>query len=150
MKTVHGSGVPGQTSDPSTEPSPTPEERTLALLASIDAGIRYLTSRLDAIERRVLHTELASPEPPSTRPPRIPPFAVRNDGKIILAVAHLIDCDLSDRERWEGIVLNEAEVRHAVGHLADLFDDTAARTAGRFLLKGVKRKPEGGREEPNP
>jgi hypothetical protein len=64
---------------------------------------------------------------------------VRNDGKIILAITHLVDCDLSDRERWEGIVLTEAEARHAGDHLADLFDDAAARTAGRFLLKNTMR-----------
>jgi hypothetical protein len=150
MKTVHGSGDPGQTSDPTTTasiPSPdTPEARSLALLESIDTGIRNLASRVAALELRVadLHREPASSEPssPPPQPPRISPFAVRSDGKIILAVAHLAGCDLSDRERWEGVVLSDTERGYAIDHLADLFEDAAARTAGRFLRKPTTDQTE--------
>jgi hypothetical protein len=157
MKTVHGSGVPGQTSDPSTASTPTPEARTLALLESIDKGIQNLTAQFDVLERRVanIHRDPVSSEPPNAtpRPPRIPPLAVRNDGKILLAVTHLEGCDLSGRERWEGVVMNDVEMRYTNEHLADLFDDAAARTAGRFLRKDPKGDTEpkgGGGEEPSP
>jgi hypothetical protein len=124
------------------------------LLESIDAGLRDLTARIDALEHRVATAapDLApSDEPdPASQLSRIPSFAVRNDGKVLLSVAHLEGCDLAGREPWEGVVLSEAETWDAIDRLSHFFDETAGYTAGRLLHKGTKRgdePDEGGSDE---
>jgi hypothetical protein len=67
---------------------------------------------------------------------------LRNDGKVLLSVAHLSAYDLADREHWEGVVLSEAETCDALDRLSDKFDETAGYAAGRLLWKGKKRDGE--------
>jgi hypothetical protein len=145
MTNVQEPGVPGQTSEPATPSPSNPEAHTIALLERIEASILDLTARVAAIEDRVSELgELVSRAQPDAPPgpPRIPPFAVRNDGKVLLAVAHLAGCDLSSYERWEGVVLKPSERGAALNHLADLFEDAAARTAARILYKDTRGEDE--------
>jgi hypothetical protein len=137
MKSVQTSGIPDQAGEPSS--TPTVETRVVALLKSIETGIRDLNARVDSLEKRVASISSNTPvlkeqTTPSTSP-RIPPFAIRSDGKVLLSVAHLTGCDLSEREHWEGVVLREPEMSNAIDHLADRFDETAGYAAGKLLWR---------------
>lgn len=69
----------------------------------------------------------------------VPALALRSDGKALLSVAYLDGVDLSARERWEGVVLTEAEAINARERVSDACDDAAGHIAGRILWKDKGR-----------
>lgn len=109
--------VAGQDIDPSAS-SPNP-------LAEILSAIRALGTRMDVLEHRFEYLDrdilraIESPSRPVSadlieapkgepEPPHVPALALRSDGRVLVSVAYVEGADLSERERWEGIVLNVA------------------------------------------
>jgi hypothetical protein len=104
-------------------------------LAIILAELRTLGTRLRRLEQR-----LEDRGKPDTNPvPLIPSLALRSDGKVLLAVAHVESANIADRERWEGMVLSATEAAEVFGAMSGAADDTAAKTAGRMLSHSKKR-----------
>jgi hypothetical protein len=50
---------------------------------------------------------------------------------------------LADRQRWEGIVLSEAERCDFLDAISDGADDAAAHVGGRIIKRSKKSTPEG-------
>jgi hypothetical protein len=74
-----------------------------------------------------------------------PRLALRSDGRVLLSTADLEGVDLSSRERWEGVLLSEAEARDVLGRVS--FDEAAAKTAGHLIALDRKAKKESNGEE---
>ena len=82
-------------------------------------------------------------ERPEPSYPHVPSIAFRSDGEVLLAVAFVQGANmdaLADRERWEGIVLTEAERCDFLDAISDGADDAAAHVGGRI----IKRSKKGG------
>jgi hypothetical protein len=75
----------------------------------------------------------------------IPPVALRCDGRVLLSTADLAHVDLSSRERWEGVLLNEAEACDVLDQLG--FAEAAAKTAAHIITQVRNAKKEGGNDE---
>lgn len=78
--------------------------------------------------------------------PDIPPLAIRCDGRILLSTADLKGIDLAGRERWECIVITEAEASDIFDRLP--FEEAAAPTVARILAQAKKPKKSPSDEEP--
>jgi len=147
-------GVPGQDTDPSSNP-----------LTEILAAIRGIGTRLSALEQRfewldrdclkaIKAASLPVPEHlieerPDTEPappPHVPSIAFRSDGEVLLSLAYVDGANmdaLAERERWEGIVLTEAERCDFLDAISDGADDAAAHVGGRIIKRSKKSEPEG-------
>jgi hypothetical protein len=146
-------GVPGQ--DPTSAP--------VNPLAEILLMMRDLKRRFDAMEQRfewldrdclkaINAASLPVPEhlieerpTEPTSPPHVPSIAFRSDGEVLLSVAYLQGANmgaLADRERWEGVVLSEAERCDFLDSLSDGADDAAAHVGGRIIKRSKKSTPE--------
>jgi hypothetical protein len=112
-----------------------PTTSTEDTLAIVLAEIRALGARIERLEQRL--GDLDAPDP--SRVPLVPSLALRSDGKVLLAVAHVEGANIADRERWEGIVLSASEAAKVFGAMSDAADDAAGQTAGRILWHGLKR-----------
>ena len=110
----------------------TPTEDPLAIIL---AEIRTLGTRFDHLEQRIEGRAASD----MNRTPLIPSLALRSDGKVLLAVAHLGGADIADRERWEGIVLSVPETAKVFRAMCDAADDTAAQTGGLIRSHGKER-----------
>jgi hypothetical protein len=75
---------------------------------------------------------------------RRPPWR-RAPGRVLLSTADLAHVDLSSRERWEGVLLNEAEAYDVLDQLD--FEEAAAKTAGRIITLDRNAKKEGRNDE---
>jgi hypothetical protein len=107
-------------------------------LTLILAEIRALGARIERLEQRL--GEFDSPD--TNRGPLVPSLALRSDGKVLLAAAHVEGADIDDRERWEGIVLSVTEAAGVFRAMSDAADDAAGQTAGRMLWEGKRRDGE--------
>jgi hypothetical protein len=125
MSNVHDDRPPTPTEDP---------------LTTILGEIRTLGARFDTLEQRIGHLDASAP----VRPQLVPSLALRSDGKVLLAVAHLEGADLAGRERWEGIVLSVPEASGVFKAMSDAADDAAGHTAGDILWQGKKREHDPG------
>jgi hypothetical protein len=139
-----------------TDPALPDEKRTSALLETISAHLSSLALRFNLIEKRLAHIERhvhrsngadvpageedSLPEPSSE--PVSPPYALRCDGRVLLSTDHLEGVDLSGRETFNGVVLDEAEISDALDRVADAFVEAAAYSVGwlRKVKKGVGGK----------
>jgi len=90
----------------------------LAALQRDIASVHVACDRLHAHviashgEREPAEPSEAELEPDSVQapePPHVPPLALRCDGKTLVSVTQFGEMDLSTHERWEGVVLTEAE-----------------------------------------
>jgi hypothetical protein len=90
-------------------------------------------------------SEATAPDPDRARLPA-PALALRSDGKVLLSVAYLRGVDLSERERWEGVVLTRAEATDARERVSGACDDAAAHLAGRLLWKDKGRDDGSGED----
>ncbi len=133
--------VAGQEIDPSSNP-----------LIEILATIRGLSARLGALEQRFEwldrdclkaikaaslpvpeHLIEARPDTEPAPPPHVPSIAFCSDGEVLLSLAYVEGAEpaaLADRERWEGIVLTEAERCDFLDAISDGADDAAAHVGG--------------------
>ena len=148
-----------ETANNPADPALPDEKRPSALLETISAHLRSLALRFNLIEKRLAHIERlihiehrsigedmpageedSLPEPSSE--PVSPPYAVRCDGRVLLSTDHLEGVDLSGRETFNGVVLNEAEISDALDRVADAFVEAAAYSVGwlRKVKKGVGGK----------
>jgi hypothetical protein len=109
-------------------------------LSIILGEIRKLGARLDSLEERFEHLDA----PDTDRPLPVPSLALRSDGKVLLAVAHVEGANIADRERWEGIVLSVAEAADVLDVVSDAADDAAGRTGGRIMWHTKKREDDPG------
>jgi hypothetical protein len=75
--------------------------------------------------------------------PRVPSIAFTNDGRVLLSLHYVEGADISDREKWTGIVLTEEERLDVLVSVADRADDAAAHVGGRLIAKARKGEPEG-------
>jgi hypothetical protein len=141
--------------------SPPPEDRVSALFQEISAAVRQLADRMDVLEERLGGDERdasqtngagarSDAEPAELLTEAfaahgIPPVALRCDGRVLLSTADLAHVDLSSRERWEGVLLNEAEAYDVLDQLG--FEEAAAKTAGRIITLARNAKKEGGNDE---
>jgi hypothetical protein len=131
-------------SEPSTNPSTSPDPLVQILAAIRGIGVRLdiLEHRFEYLDRDVLKA-IGSPSKPvparlldapdTDSYPELPaPLALRSDGVVLLSTAGLEDYDLSDRERWEGIVLREDEMFDTLDRLEGAIVDAAAHAGGRL------------------
>jgi hypothetical protein len=72
---------------------------------------------------------------PSRKPATPPQIAVASDGRILLSVADLSDCDLTGRETFISVFLTPEEARPVI----DRVDGAAADAASRLASKLAKR-----------
>jgi hypothetical protein len=106
--------------------------------------VRAACARLDArirAERAEREDEEPNTEP---EPHHVPSLAILSNGKVVLSVVHLEGADISSREIWQGVLLNEAEASDALERITDAADEAAGRVAHRILFKGKKRDDEPG------
>lgn len=127
MSNVHDAGKPGQGTDPSST--------TGDPLSIILAELRHLSARLESVEKRLAFFEA----PAFGRGPLVPSLALRSDGKVLLAAAHVEGANVANHERWEGIVLSVVEAANVFRAMSGAADNAAAQTAGRILWSGTKR-----------
>lgn len=144
--------------------SPPPEERMIALFQEISSAVQQLGVRMGALEERLSGAERAERDAaqtngtgaPSDAEPaelltgagpshNIPPVALRCDGRVLLSTADLAHVDLSSRERWEGVVLNEAEACDVLDLLG--FKEAAAKMAAHIITRVRNAKKEGSNDE---
>ena len=136
----------------SAESVPTSEAPVAELLASIAGDLRSLGSRLELIERRlgqlepglerVVSGDGSGEDDALTGPSSerfASPYALLCDGRLLLSVRDLEGIDLSDRETFTGVVLDEAESSDALDRMGPMFEEAAAFSAG-WLLKKAKRR----------
>lgn len=97
--------------------------------------IRKLGTRLESLEERL--EQLDAPD--TVRPSLIPSLALRSDGKVLLAAAHVEGADLAGRETWQGVVLSAAEEDDVFEAMSDAADDAAGHIAGHIVWHGKKR-----------
>jgi len=129
MSTIHD--------DRSTET--TEDDRLTTLLSEV----RKLGTRLSSLENRIDDLAERIDEPNKHRAP-IPSLALRNDGKVLLAIEHIDGADVADRERWEGVVLSDRERLDVFKAMSDGAEDVAAHIAGRILARARKGENEPG------
>lgn len=85
-------------------------------------------------------SEASDESPPSSRSayPEVPPLALRCDGRVLVATTDLKDVDLTGRERWEGIVLTEAEAADVFDRMD--FEQAASPTVASLIARDKKAK----------
>ena len=102
-----------------------PTTSTEDSLAIVLAEVRKLGARIERLEQRFEGLDA----PGTNRVPLVPSLALRSDGKVLLAVAHVEGANIADRERWEGIVLSEPEAAKLFGAMSDAADGARAHGA---------------------
>jgi hypothetical protein len=150
-------GVPGQDK---TDPS-NPLAEILLMMRDLKRRFDAMETRFEWLDRDCLKAIKAASLPvpehlieerpeetPDTEPsyPRVPSIAFRSDGEVLLAVAFVQGANmdaLADRERWEGLVLTEAEACDFLDAISDGCDDAAAHVGGAIIRRSKKTEPDG-------
>ncbi|NUQ74462.1 MAG: hypothetical protein HUU21_12975 [Polyangiaceae bacterium] len=148
-----------------TNPSPEPLTDTLA---EIRDALRSLKVRFDAMEMRfeyldrdclkaIRSTSLPVPEhligerpedepevdpvpDPVPEEPHVPTLALASDGRVLLSLHYLAGADITGRERWAGIFLNDAEIDDALVAMSDAADDTASHIGGAIIARAKRER----------
>ena len=119
-----------------------PQGEGEAALSTMASQLRELLRAADDLGEEA-NNERAAPDG-DQEPPEVPALALRSDGKTLLSIVHLGDMDLSTRERWEGIVLTEAEALDVLNRVSGACEDAAGHIAGRMVVKDKARDHDSG------
>ncbi len=126
----------------------------LAMMRQVLNKVDILEQRFEYLDRDVLNAVKSPSKPvPAHYLPKDDdagdaptPLAIRCDGVVLLSVDHAREADIVGRERWEGIVLSEAEACDAIDMMESASHEAAARIVGR--MKRVGRKETGEAQGP--
>jgi hypothetical protein len=157
MSNVQNPAVAGKDTDPSIASPTNPLAEILLMMRDLKRRFDAMEQRFEWLDRDCLKAIKAAslpvpehlieerPTEPAP-PPHVPSIAFRSDGEVLLSVVYVQGANLAalaDRERWEGIVLTEAERCDFLDALSDGADDAAAHVGGRIIKRSKKSAPEG-------
>jgi hypothetical protein len=157
MSNVQNPAVAGKDTDPSIASPTDPLAEILLMMRDLKRRFDAMEQRFEWLDRDCLKAINAASTPVPERliearptepvaPPHVPSIAFRSDGEVLLSVAYLQGANmdaLADRQRWEGIVLSEAERCDFLDSLSDGADDAAAHVGGRIIKRTKKSEPDG-------
>ena len=145
MSNVCTPGTSGQNPAPSAPHNPAPLAELLDTVRQLGDRVDGLGQRFERLHRRALNaiaerSKKASAEPLARHASRpIPALALRSDGRVLLSTASLAGADISERERWEGVVLHGTEAWDMLGHVSEGCDGAASRVAARIRWPGESK-----------
>lgn len=89
---------------------------------------------------RSLERYLDQPDPADDEPtiPDVAPLALLSNGRVLLHVSELEGVDLSSFDRWEGVILSEAEAADLQDRISHGMAEAAGMLGG-WLLKRLPR-----------
>jgi hypothetical protein len=120
-------------------------EELQALRRYLDQFLSGFNSMCERLHTRIVGKRDTNAEPDTdARPdtPRVPSIAITNDGRVLLSLHYVEGADISDREKWTGIVLIEEERFDVLASVADRADDAAAHVGGKLIAKAKKGEPK--------
>lgn len=131
-------GAPEQSADRSASSDPVVE--ILTAIRALGDRLGILEQRLEQLDRNVLKA-ISSPSGrmpavwpaalDTGQPPERPvPLAMLNDGRVALCVTCIEGADLSEYERWEGIILPFEQAENMMSGLREAVDELAAHVGG--------------------
>lgn len=146
----------------STDPSINPLSEVLAEIRGLKTHIKHLELRFEYLDRDCLKAIKSAstpvPEHLIEEPdedeegedtdrepePHIPTLALTSDGRVLLSLHYVEGADLTDRERWVGIYLTEAESCDTFDRISEGADDAAAHVGGDIVAASKKAREASG------